>query len=131
MYHTNSVRNIMKVFVILAVLLFSQMVSAGSCIVASVPDTLAPEWVAVRRQYEIGFVPSIDPTFRPVVDANSPEWLAVRQQYDPTYMPPLTHTVDANSPEWLAVRRQYETSYVPVDVLSARLTPECDDKELL
>lgn len=96
-----------------------------SCGISTV-DANSPEWLAVRQQYEPGYVPpQLDDTTSLTVDANSGIWLAIRQQYETTYVPP--HIVDANSPKWLAVRQQYETTYVPPQIVTVDNDPhqEC------
>lgn len=73
---------------------------------APVTFVVAPEWQAVRNQYEITY---------PATTANfivAPEWQAVRNQYEITYA--RTTSTFVVAPEWQAVRDQYEITYSPV-----------------
>jgi hypothetical protein len=67
---------------------------------------VAPEWQAVRDQYEISYARTTS-TF--VV---APEWQAVRDQYEITYAP-VIHSLPTFvvAPEWIALRQQYEGGY--------------------
>jgi hypothetical protein len=107
-------------------LLAKQPVNArtvSSCSQTVVASTLAPEWVAVRQQYERSYQPVTIQNPQTAIarvaalPALAPEWVAVRQQYEPGYKPVETGCVRAScsslAPEWVAVRQQYERSYVP------------------
>ena len=113
MFTQSNARRLATVILFSVFFLAISMVSAmnRTCSISTV-DANSPEWLAVRQQYEPGYLPpQSDDTTSQTVDANSGIWLATRQQYEPGYQPP--RIADANSPEWLAVRQQYETSYLP------------------
>jgi hypothetical protein len=129
-------RFLVIVFVVTSVLLASlpqtllaaQAVSARAaapCLQSAAATTLAPEWVAVRQQYERGYRPIM--THNPqtaiarvaALPPLAPEWVAVRQQYERSYVPIATDCIEPRTnctslaAEWMAVRQQYERSYVP------------------
>jgi hypothetical protein len=82
--------------VVLITLLVGQLVSAKAaapCLQSAAASTLAPEWVAVRQQYER--------SYQPVTTHNLQTAIA-----RVAALPPL-------APEWVAVRQQYERDYVP------------------
>jgi hypothetical protein len=87
---------------------YAASVSGFAQPLAMAPTTfvVAPEWQAVRDQYEISYARTTS-TF--VV---APEWQAVRDQYEITYAP-VIHSLPTFvvAPEWIALRQQYEGGY--------------------
>ena len=120
-----------SVFVTTVVLLFGAQVINSARAQSTAPctmPTLAPEWVAVRQQYERGYRPinaaqqgNKQQLMFVIAPSLAPEWIAVRQQYERGFqlVAPQSAsvrrlrfvTVPALAPEWMAVRRQYEPAY--------------------